>query len=160
TVNSPTVSLIISGKNVTTDTRFYYRVRSYATCGGDPSAYSDVASVLVIAPPPPGPQPNGLNPVTTPGTNANCRFTAPFFPTGFPHIGKKATLANDDTYTISSDKPFISVTPSSGTLPPEGLTVNVNVNTTNLEAGSTEATLTLTKTQNASGKIGPTAASS
>lgn len=160
TMSSPAVTTTIAGKNVSTDTRFYYRVRSFATCGGEPSAYSDVASVLVIAPPPPGTQPASLNPTSFPCTNGNCTLHVPFFLKGFPTSGKTAGQANDDTYLITSDKPFVTVTPASGPLPPEGFTVNVNVDTTNMEAGSTEATLTLTKTQNASGKIGPTATSS
>lgn len=160
TINSPATTATIPGKSVTTDTRFYYRVRSFATCGGEASAYSDVASVLVVAPPPAGTQPTSLNPTSIPCLNGNCTLHVPFFLKGFPPSGKTAGQANDGTYVITSDKPFVSVTPASGPLPPEGFTVNVNVDTTNMEAGSTEATLTLTKTQNASGKIGPTATSS
>lgn len=152
------VTIPAKGTAITADTRFYYRVRMDPLCGGL-GDFSPTASVLVTAPPPPNVRTTSLNPIGTKCTGGNCTLTAPLFIPGFNTSGKTA-LAADDTYNVTSDKPFITVTPATGTLPPSGLSLTATVDTSNLDVGSTQATLTIARTQNASAKIGPTAVSS
>lgn len=155
TIGSPTTaSISIPAKTgLTADTRFYYRVRALPFCGGI-GEYSSAASTLVTAP---------LPPTTTTISGANlpcaaspCSITQRYFIPGFPPTGN----AVPDTFTVTSDKPFVTVSPSSGTLPPEGITVIVTVDTSLLDVGSSEATLTVTRTPGAAGKEGNAVASS
>ncbi len=153
-----TVTIPAKGTAITTDTRLYYRVRMDPVCGGL-GDFSAVGSVLVTAPPPPNTPTTSLNPTGTPCTGQNCNLTAPLFIPGFNASGKTSN-AVDDTYTVTSDKAFLAVTPASGALPSGGLNLTATVDTSSLDVGSTQATLTISRTQNASGKIGPTAVSS
>lgn len=170
---NPTTTLInsqtlpVAAKHFTTDTRVYYRGRTFAACNSQPGPYSEIASILIIAIAPPTTQPNSLNPVLSKCVDGtDCSLNIPFFISGFPANGKtslatgKTPLASNDTYSVTADKPFITVTPASGPLPPEGVTVNVHITDADFQEGSTEASLVITKTQNASGKIGPTGTTS
>ena len=155
TINDGTSSkLIPAHSSITADTRFYYRVRSFAICGGNPSEYSDIGSTLVTVPLPPTLPSFGLSTPPCAGP-APCSITQSLFIGGFIKSGKDALDA--DTFSVATDKPFIAVTPSSGPLPPEGTTVTLTVNTSQLTIGSTQATVTVTKTEASSkGALGTT----
>jgi hypothetical protein len=143
------VTIPAKGSAVTTDKRYYYRILSHPFCGGisDPGP---TASVLITAPPPP--TPNIIDTVSTPCTSgSNCVYTTKYTIPGFSTSGKTA-LEVTDSYTITSDKPFVTVSPSSGLLPPEGAVVTVTTDTTGLEVGSTEATLVVTRIHNTAAK--------
>src|SRR5439155_25634534 len=84
-------------------------------------------------------------------------ITQPLFISGFTASGKNAL--DSDTFSVASDKTFITITPSSGLLPPEGTTVTLTISITPLGIGSSEATLTVTRTQRSSkGVLGTTTA--
>src|SRR5437867_220114 len=147
-------SAAIQHMEIAADTRFYYRVRSDPLCGGV-GEYSQTASVLVTAPVP-ATNPS-FNLVSSQCTELQaCSLTQNLFVAGFAKSGKNALDAND-TFTVTSDKPFITANPSSGPLPAEGANVILTINASVLQTGSTEATLTVAKVQPSSkGGLGTT----
>src|SRR6185295_14171023 len=48
------------------------------------------------------------------------------------------------TFTVTSDRPYVTVVPSSGPLPPEGTTVQVKIDPSGLDIGSTQSNLVIT----------------
>lgn len=162
TFTSTTASLTISGHTVASDTRYSYRVRGFLKCSSQtPQPYSATASTLVTAPPPP--TSFYLNPVGAPCTTPPCKITGTITGT-FTRTGKQA-LATTDTFTVTADKPFITFSPSSGTVPPSGsVTVDYTIDTTNLPGGSTATTVTFdftsttTSASGAPGTLGTTTA--
>lgn len=135
---------------VTADTRYYYRVHAFPACGGVAGTYSQSGSILVTAPLPSNQ--SNYNFAQTPCTGPNCTTTQPLFIPGFPTAAKTA-LAQGDTFSVSSDKLFITVSPSSGALPSEGVTVIVTIDSSQLDIGSTQASVTVIRTP-AAGKVG------
>jgi hypothetical protein len=131
---------------VTTDTRYYYRVANAPLCGGI-GGYSRIGSTLVTAPQ--ASTQTSFNLARTPCAGQNCTITQPLFIPGFAAAGKTA-LATGDTYSVTSDESFITISPATGPLPVEGVTVNVNIDTTGLDTGSTQATVTVVRTHAAS----------
>jgi hypothetical protein len=130
----------IAAKNVTADTRFYYRVRGIAACNGQPGPYSDIGSILVAGPPP-------LT-FTNFSTGVPFDTTTPFnlrygVVGNFAAGGKQAFAGG--TFTITTDAPWLIVSPSSGALPEDGspLPVTITINPATLPIGSTTATMTV-----------------
>lgn len=128
---------------VTGDLRFYYRVRGKVLCNGAFSPFSDRATTLVTAPQPP----TTSNIVINIGGNTTVGIVSQdLFIPGFGSSGKSG-LATTDTFTVTSDRDFVTVVPSSGPLPPEGTTVKVNIDSSKLIIGSTQANLVIIATQ-------------
>lgn len=155
TLNAQGTSLTISSHSggVNTDTRFYYRVRGFLVCSGQAAPYSSTASTLVTAPL--APVSSGDLALSAPPCASNpCTINATISLGGFGKSGKGALdIGNPgDTFTITSDKPFVTVNPSSGTIGANGTPVNVSVDASKLDIGSVQATLTLTVTPAGSGK--------
>jgi Ig-like domain CHU_C associated/Dual-action HEIGH metallo-peptidase len=144
-----TVSRIFT-HTVTADTRYYYRIHVSPLCGGDYGSFSQTNSVLVTAPLPPTKV--NFDFAQTPCTPPNCTIRQPIFIPGIVTNGKTA-LATDDSFTATSDKAFMTISPSSGPLPPEGTTVTATIDLSQLDAGSTQATVTITRIP-AAGKTG------
>jgi hypothetical protein len=128
-------------KDVTTDTTFYYHVRANQ-CGGAPGPYSPTVSIVVQAQKPvTGRQGSAAVPF---GSTASVNI--PFFiksPDGKQALG-------DVTFTASTDKPYLTVNPPSGTIPPGGTTVTVTANPSNLPPGASTGTLNVTSSSGAS----------
>jgi hypothetical protein len=139
--------LVIPTPAVTTDTRRYYRVRALAACNNAPSEYSPVVSTLFLAPA--NPRGSSFTSVIPVGTNGN--ITQEVFISGFSTSGKTGTSAADDTFTVTGDQPWISVSPSSGILPPTGVTVTVTYKLDGLPTGASMGSLIVQKTQGGSG---------
>ncbi|HSY49156.1 MAG TPA: hypothetical protein VLC46_10120 [Thermoanaerobaculia bacterium] len=135
---------------VTADTRYYYRIHVSPLCGGDFGPFSQTGSVLVTAPLPPTKV--NFDFAQQPCTPPNCTITQPIFIPGITTSGKTAFTVGD-TYSVSSDKPFLTISPSSGALPPQGVTVTATIDLSQLGVGSTQATVTIIRTP-ASGKTG------
>ncbi|MGA8807974.1 MAG: hypothetical protein WB973_08855, partial [Thermoanaerobaculia bacterium] len=135
---------------VTADTRYYYRVHAAPICGGDFGTFSATVSVLVTAPQS-SRQPN-FNFAQLPCPQSPCTITQQIFIPGITTNGKMA-LATGDTFSVSSDEPFITISPSSGPLPSEGATVTATIDLSQLDVGSTQASLTINRAQ-AAGKVG------
>lgn len=134
---------------VTTDTRYYYRAHAAPVCGGNFGNYSTGQSMLVTAPHPSN-LPN-YNLAHAPCTQ-NCTITQQIFIPGIVTAGKEA-LATGDTFSAASDKPFMTVSPASGPLPPEGANVTVTVDTSQLDIGSTQGSVTINRLP-AAAKVG------
>ncbi len=134
---------------VTADTRYYYRVANAPLCGGIGS-YSQAGSTLVTAPQ--AATQTSFDFAQAPCSGANCIVRQPLFIPGFVTAGKTA-LAVGDTYSVSSDESFVTVSPSSGALPAEGVTVTVTIDTSQLDFGATQASVTVIRTP-AAGKTG------
>jgi hypothetical protein len=135
---------------VTADTRYYYRVHAAPICGGNFGGFSPAGSVLVTAPLPPT-LPN-YNFAQLPCPQSPCTITQHVFIPGISASGKTA-LATAGTFSVASDEPFMTISPSTGVLPPEGATVTVTIDISQLDTGSTQATLTINRAS-ASGKTG------
>ncbi|HXH37234.1 MAG TPA: DUF4214 domain-containing protein, partial [Thermoanaerobaculia bacterium] len=135
---------------VTADARFYYRVHAAPACGGDFGPFSQSTSILVTAPLPPTKV--NFDFAQMPCTPPNCTITQQIFIPGIATSGKTA-LAAGDTFTITSDKPFMTLSPSSGPLPSDGTTVTATIDLSQLDVGSTQASVTITRIPGA-GKTG------
>jgi hypothetical protein len=127
---------------VTADTRYYYRVHAAPICGGNFGTYSQAGSVLVTAPPP-ATQGN-FDFAQLPCVTQNCGITQQIFIPGIARSAKTA-LATTDTFSVTTDEGFITVSPSSGPLPPEGTTVTATIDTSKLDLGSTQASVTINR---------------
>jgi len=120
--------------SVSTSTAYFYRVRA-TTCSGKPGPNSSTVGIVVQ----PVPTVTGRQgDVVTPfGSNTPVSMKV-FIPSP---TGKQAL---DVGFTATTDKPYLTVTPSSGTIPPGGTTVTVTANPTNLPPGANTGTLTVT----------------
>jgi hypothetical protein len=116
-------------------TIYYYRVRP-TTCSGGTPTNSQVAQTIVQAPPPPA---RDSAEVTVP-IGSTTPVQIPIF---IPGPSGKTALA-DVPFTATTDKPFLTVTPSSGTIPPRGTTVTVTASPSGLSAGANTGTVSVT----------------
>jgi hypothetical protein len=121
---------------VTEARTYYYRVRP-VQCAGGTSEYSEVATT-VVQPPPPTVRDSGDAAVPLGST------TPVQFQVFIPGSGSATTTLDDATFTATTDKPYLSVSPSSGTLPPQGTTVTVTANPSGLQPGANTGTLQVT----------------
>ncbi|HUJ13870.1 MAG TPA: hypothetical protein VL284_08800 [Thermoanaerobaculia bacterium] len=123
--------------SVTTSTNYFYRVRAN-TCGG--AAGSNSTLVAIVVQPVPvvsGRQGDVVTPVgSTNPVQMKVNIPGPSAPVPF---------------TASVNKPYFSVSPSSGTLGTSGMTLTITANPSNLPPGANTGTLTVTT---GSGKIG------
>lgn len=116
--------------DVTETTQYLYRVRGISNCSDESGPYSDVVSVFVT----PSQTRNGSAEV---GTESNVRQTV-FLPGGDTPLQFVATV----------DKPWLTVTPSSGTLPTTGLTLFVTADPTVLALGTNTGTVKVAYSSN------------
>ncbi|HEX2832286.1 MAG TPA: hypothetical protein VHW00_04685 [Thermoanaerobaculia bacterium] len=127
-----------------TDTRFYYRVRGLNACTGVPTAYSTTTSTIVTRP---QPETSSSFSISVPESSTQS-FTQNMLVPGF---GDTAT--NGDTFAITIDVPWITVFPATGALSAGGTTVQLTVDPTPLDVGTTTGTITVQRTQPASSKF-------
>ena len=144
TVTNALSRQIPAHNEVTSETRFYYRVRAISACTGQPTAYSASASTVVQPPLPP----NGTDFAISIPLGSTTLFTQPLLVPGFGN-----TANNGDRFSISIDVPWLTVFPASGALSAGGTTVQLTVNPTTLEVGSTTATIQITRTPGTTGNI-------
>lgn len=128
---------------ISTDTRFYYRVRAISVCTSQPSAWSNTASTVVTRP--------------LPADSEQFAFSVPVgsvqsFTQDLLVPGFGDTATNNDTFSITLDVPWITVFPASGALSAGGTTVQLTINPTGLEAGSTTGTIQINRTNGTAGK--------
>lgn len=120
--------------DVTSATTYYYRVRPTNCLGGTPGI-SATAQTIVQAPVPPARE---SAEVAVPIGSTTPVQIPLFIP------GPSGKLAGEATFTATSDKPFLTVQPSSGPLPPGGTTVTVTANPSNLQPGANTGTVSVT----------------
>jgi hypothetical protein len=110
-------------------TRYFYRIRAISSCSEDRGPYSKVASVVVV--------PETANPQrqTTIDVAAQAAVT------------QQLVLPSQDppvSFSVRADKPWITVSPSSGTLGPAGVTLTVTYDPAALKLGTNTGTILLT----------------
>jgi hypothetical protein len=130
---SATTTVVSGNKAVLTRTatgkpaQYFFRVRAVSNCADERSAYSDVIAVTVVPVQPASAQQHVSAEF---GNDAHVVQTI-FLP------GQSAGVS----FTASSDKPWITITPSSGPLPTTGITLTVTADTSALTLGTTSATI-------------------
>jgi hypothetical protein len=113
--------------------QYLYRVRGVSNCSDERGPYSDVVGVFVIAP-------------KTNNASAEIGLGDKVVQTIFlPGAGSPPPQ-----FTATSDKPWITIAPSSGLLPPEGITLTVTASATALALGTNTATIQINYTAPAS----------
>lgn len=126
-VNDVTLTLT---HRVSDSTRYYYRVRTLSICGGGVGSYSDIASVIVSAP----------SVVRSEDAGITVAYGRPGVVTQRVHVpGSPAPQA----FTVSADEPWITVSPASGTIQPEGVDLTVTARPRDLGIGTHSATIRL-----------------
>ncbi len=142
-INGATQYEVAERPDLTQDTAFYYRVRAIASCDQSlKSAFSSTSKVVRRA--------VRTNDPTFAGTSGMTEtMSLPYFIAGFSKTGKTALA---DTFSVTTDQPWVTVVPSSGTLPSAGITVQVKVDSSQVSDGTTMGTLTVIRTENAQGK--------
>jgi hypothetical protein len=124
---------------LTAPTAFYYRVAGIPDCDTTKKGpYSVVVRVVGI----PKPEVSSTNPqVVTEFGNTDFVETFLFVP-GFGGAGKTTSAA---TFTVESNEPWLTVSPVSGTLPPDGITVKLTADPGDLGLGANTATVLVTR---------------
>lgn len=111
---------------------FFYRVRALAACDNRPGRYSETIRTVVLPVPSPTDRDHSVNvPV-----GENKLVTMPVFVPGQP--------GSAVSFIATADQPWILVTPASGILPPEGITLTVSFDPANLPNGTFTGTVIVT----------------
>ena len=121
---------------VSQTTRYYYRVRANS-CSGAAGPFSFPADIVVQFTPP----------ATSRGTDAAVPFgsTQPVTFTIFvPGASGKVGPLGDPSYNAATDKPYLKVTPATGTIPPSGVTLTVTADPKTLPPGANTGTISVT----------------
>jgi hypothetical protein len=121
---------------ITTDTRFYYRVRGISSCTQQPTPYSKTTSTVITRPQ----TSNSSEFSISVPESAQATFKQDYLVPGF---GETAT--NTDTFSIATDAPWLTVFPPSGALSAGGTTVQFTINPTLLGIGSSTGTVVVTR---------------
>jgi hypothetical protein len=103
--------------------QYLYRVRGISDCSDARGPYSDVVGVFVVAP-------GGGNSSSEIGSTSTV-VQKIFVPGG----------STPTPFTVRSDKPWITITPASGVLPVEGMTLTVSADPAVLRLGTNTGTI-------------------
>lgn len=127
--------------SVTSPTNYYYRVRANS-CGGAPGPNSPTVSIIVI----PVPTVTGrTGDAVTPFGSTTPVSLKVFIPSPSGSAAPGGLTAQaDPAFNVSTDRPYLTVNPPSGTIPPGGTTVTVTANPSNLPVGANTGSLTIT----------------
>lgn len=115
-----------------TTTTYYYRVRPTHCTGGTPQTSQVTQTVVQAAAPP---------------SSKSADIAVPFgstTPVAMQVFIPGSGNAGRTTFTATTDKPYLTVTPSSGELPPQGVTVTITANPSSLPPGANTGTLIVT----------------
>lgn len=108
---------------VTQPQRYYYRVRAVSNCSDDRSAFSKVVSVVIV-------------PQTTKTTSVDVGVQ-----NGITHQIALPAQNPPVAFTARADKPYMTVTPASGTVGPNGATLTVTFDASALKIGTNTGTV-------------------
>lgn len=119
----PTVTKSFSHVVTGAPVQYFYRVRGLSSCSDTPGPYSDVAPIYIVAP-------------KSNNASAELGETGAIVQTIFlPGIDAPRQ------FSARVDKPWLTVTPASGTVPVEGLTLTVTAITDTLRLGTNTGTV-------------------
>ncbi len=124
--------------SVTSNTNYYYRVRA-TSCNGGPGPFSTTVTTVVQAQTTFASNAKTGADVAVPVGSTDPVAVKMFIPSP---TGK--TGSNDVGFSAGTDKPYITVSPSSGTIPAGGTTVTVTANPALLPTGANTGTVTVT----------------
>jgi len=127
------ISATLTRTAATQPVRYFYRVRAVSSCSDARGSYSKIVSVLVLP----------LARETT-------------IDVGAPSATQQITLPGQTpptTFTARGDKPWISVSPASGTIGPQGVTLTVTYDPSALQLGTNTGTVLIT--YGGAGKLAP-----
>jgi len=124
----PGVSTTITKTVSDLPTRYFYRVRAISSCSDDRGPYSRVVSAIIL------PEKANAQRQTTIDVGAQSLTQQLVIPGQNPPV----------TFSARADKPWITVTPASGTLGPEGTTLTVTYDPSALKLGTNTGTVLLT----------------
>ena len=117
--------------------QYFYRVRALSACNDEPGPFSDVVSVFIV--------------------DARTNSATAELGGSRETVVQRIFVRGGTTpvqFTARADKPWLMVTPTSGTIPPEGITLTVTADPTVLKLGTNTGTIQLTYTSSARGGIG------
>ncbi len=116
-------------KNVQAATAFFYRVRAFGGCNAIIGSFSGTAPVVIV--------PISSLGSTGPNIVVPAGSTQPVtFPLQVPGLPGGTT-----SFVASVDKPWLAVTPTSGIMPPEGLTFTISADPSSLVNGTWTGTV-------------------
>ncbi|MEO6259163.1 MAG: hypothetical protein ABIP63_02395, partial [Thermoanaerobaculia bacterium] len=130
TIASETIELKLR-HDVTQATRYYYRVRSLSSCGLGTGPWSSEVSIVVL--------PNSTSADDAEATGAFGSFNV---------IVQKVHIPGTSVptlFTATIDKPWLRVSPASGTIPVDGIDLTISADPKGLPPGSSTGTLTLNR---------------
>ncbi len=116
-------------KNISTPTTFFYRVRALAGCSPVPGGFSSSEPIVII----PAPALGVLNINIPVPAGSTTPVSFPMHIPGLPNI--------TTSFFATVDKPWLSVTPSNGIMPPEGLTFTISTDPSTLQDGTWTGTV-------------------
>ena len=122
--------------SVTANTRYNYRVHAQQ-CSGAVGPFSSIVTIVVQSAPP----------STTRGTDAVVPFgtTTPVDVPVVVRVNASGKTALDTTFTAKTDKSYLTVTPSSGTVPASGnVSLTVTASAGSLPPGANTGTVSVT----------------
>ena len=114
-------------------TRYYYRIRADSSCSDDRGPYSKIVSVVVV------PQ-KAKQAIVDVGVQSGITQQV-VIPAHNPPVN----------FSARGDKPWITVTPSTGTIGPQGITLTVTYDSSALKLGTNSGSIIITSS--ASGPI-------
>ena len=138
TQTTPTPQISFS-HDAAVDTIYYYRIRAKSSCGTGFGPYSTVGRIRVK------PSTTTGNAQSTTSVGSQQIVLQMIFVPGTPGLTRH--------FNARTDKPWATVLPSSGDLPPEGTTLTLTADPRNLQPGSNQATVILDFTGGASGFV-------
>ncbi|HEV7484976.1 MAG TPA: hypothetical protein VGQ65_04795 [Thermoanaerobaculia bacterium] len=116
-------------KNISVPTTFFYRVRALGGCNATIGSYSAAAPIVIIPVPPLGTL--NINIPVPVGSKTPVSF--PIHVPGLPSV--------TTSFFATADKPWLSVAPSNGIMPPEGLNFTVSADPSTLSDGTWTGTV-------------------
>jgi len=117
--------------------QYLYRVRALSACNDTPGPYSDIVGVYVV-------DTKTNSSTAEAGASGEAVVQRIFVPGGTTPV----------QFTAKTDKPWLMVTPTSGTLPAEGITLTVTADPSLLGLGTNTGTVQLSYASSARGGIG------
>jgi uncharacterized repeat protein (TIGR01451 family) len=110
-------------------TAYFYRVRAVAQCGNTPGPYSVPIRVVIVPPP----AATDKNPVFNIPVGTQTDIHHKIFIPGDPDAGI--------LFNARTDREWLTVTPASGALPPQGVVLDVTIDPSELPNGTFTATV-------------------
>jgi len=115
-------------KNVVAPTAFFYRVRAVTNCNAV-GPFSPPTGVVIV----PVPAPNTPSPSVNVPLGSTKPVTFQLFIPGIPGI--------TTSFFVTTDKPWISITPITGIVGPEGVNVTISLDASHLDNGTWTGTV-------------------